>query len=494
MKRNLIYSVFAALLLASCSSNEDIPTPAPAPETLDAYLSLSVSNGAVLTKAATRAEDESVQTPTLEDPEGTTDIKSFTVAIFRGESTTGLTTENAITSNVEPEGSLVYLNTFDVEQLTATGDDAQKLCKPGIVADANGKNYQINGIKVKAGILHVLIMANMPADFLKGKSSITMTDLKNAIYGNLENEGFNNTSGSYPCSMSSEWMKVSIIPSNNTGNENDYNNRVYYILDGGKSAEATEEGSAATESDRKFNTYAGTDFILLTRNVSAIGLQNITLAPAKGWGEMKGAQLVLKSVFLANAVSKTSMTKEKTPGEFDYLCGLGSQLGGGENDLLAVKANKEASYLLKTLGTVNEGETWPTDYVTTSTNYYSDVTGLTSIGNKYFMTYENSTAMATGQQTLLVLCADYKYNDNSGIEQKLENRYYAVSVNDSKSSTSITGKDAGKLVGRNYIYKINLTIVGPGSKTPYEPLYTANATATIEVSDWTAEGIHQDVE
>lgn len=515
MKRNLIYSVFAALLLASCSSNEDIPTPAPAPETLDAYLSLSVSNGAVLTKAATRADEEETEDPTYgegttSDPEGTTAINSFTVAVFRGESTNGLTQENAITAPVvEPEGSLVYMNTFDATTLISSNDKAaQQLCNSGIVGTKNGKDYQINGIKVKAGKLHVLIMANMPSDFPKTKP-VTMASLKNEIYGDLANEGFNNTKveGSYPCSMSSKWFEVTINPNKDEDAKDapadKLNNRVYYLLGNGTVAKATEttQGTATSDANRTFDAYSGSaESIPLYRNVSAIGFKKITLDPSDGWGKTNGATLTLKAIFITNAVNQTSMTigtsvekgnntnkvysgGYKTPSGDNYR-------GNGKNAVLSKVNNKDdLPCLFKEWTSKN-----PTISSTNSTNYLPVNEDESCVG-KYFMVYENSEAMGAGdgKHTLITLYADYSYTDNRGDAHTVKDCFYTVVVNDENNTG--TGAGYGTYVGRNYIYNVNLTIVGPGSTNPFIPLYTANATAFVEAADWTgAVDINQGVE
>lgn len=508
MKRNLIYSAFAALLLASCSS-DDIPVPAPAPETLDAYISLAVSNGLVQTKAEAGGDAE---TPDASDPSygnggkeavdpaGTTAIKTFTVAIFRGKPSATISTAAAgggITAPVvQPEGALVYLHTFDASSLINSGtSDAKKLCKSGVVGTENGKDFQINGIKVKAGNLDMLIMANMPEDFLKGKTNLTKADLETATYANLANEGFNNSEETFPCSMSSQWISVNVDPTVGTTETaaEKLNNQVYYIFAGGKTelAKETTAESATSESERTFDdSKSSSDLIPLYRNVSAVGFQNITLDPAEGWGKTKGAKLVLNSVFVANAISATSMTIGTAPGKDDFYSGFDNEDMDGA---LVVTKNKN----LKNLKcTITENATLPTTgWAIKAVNYYDDLTGHKSVG-QYFMVYENSKKMnlGEGKQTLLILCADYIYKDDQGEEHTLPNRYYAVIVNDENSSYG--GGDGTKvLVGRNYIYKVNLTVVGPGSEKPYDPLYTANATAAIEAAPWSgAVDINQDAE
>lgn len=503
MKRNLIYSVFAALLLVSCSGNEDIPepTPAPVPETLDAYLSLTLSNGIVKTKAATRTDDavgDETTPPSYgdggssTDPAGTTAINSLTVAIFRGapsaESTAAGDGATTTTTVSQPEGSLLYLNTFSTkEAINKDADGANKLCASKIVKDED--EYQINGIKIKAGNIHVLIMANMPADFPKDKTGLTMDKMKTLTYGDLEHEGFNNNNedNTYPCSMSSKWLSYNVKP---TTAEN-ANNNVFYLFDG-SAVQATESTAAQTttvaDQDRTFNAGTG-NAIPLYRNVSAVAFKTVTLTPSEGWGKKNGATLTLKSVFVTNAISTTSMTvgtEIKSPA---YFCGHNQYRGAGKDAVLATVKNENKSYLIKAWNTSNpkikvSGNASNDPIV--SAVLPTDDSKATCVG-KYFMVYENSQAMgvAVGKQTLLVLCADYAYTDDQGESHTLKDRFYTVVVNDeSNTGTSGSNTGYGSYVNRNYIYNVNLTVVGPGSVNPYIPLYTANATAFVEAAAW----------
>lgn len=511
MKRNLIYSVFAALLLASCSSNEDIPTPAPAPETLDAYLSLSVSNGAVLTKAATRAEDGDEEIPTASnpgdgtdegyvDPAGTTDIKSFTVAIFRGAPTSG--TETLLSTPAEIEGSLAYFNTFPI----SIADDKKEnnLCVSNIVSSKTEidektgatiiKDYQINGIKVKAGNLKVLIMANIPEKELsKFAGCKTQNDFEKVVYGDLSAEGFNNAGPSYPCSMKSDWISVNIAAKEN--------NEVYYLFsdEAVQAVETTSDKTATTtDADRTFLPSSSTgSSIRLYRNVSAVAFKNITLDPSDGWGKTNGAKLTLKAIFITNALNRTSMTigtpitesiKEGAKSTI-YYGGYKTYHGNGKGAVLATVRNNEGlPCLYKDL----EKKGYLID-TKNGDNYLPVKAGETCVG-KYFMVYENSYKMNQdeGKHTLITLYADYSYTDNRGDAHTVKDCFYTVVVNDENNKG---GAGYGNYVERNYIYNVNLTIVGPGSTNPYIPLYTANATAFVEAAAWTgAVNIDQDVE
>lgn len=507
MKRNLIYSVFAAILLASCSSDDIAPVPVPAPETLDAYISLGITNGTVKTKADADADGDGEKPDTSygdggvnQDPAGTTAINSFTVAIFRGALSATAAADGIVAPVTEPEGSLIYLNTFKTDNLIDPTNDAEasKLCAAGVVGTADGKNYQINGIKVKAGNLRIIVMANMPDGFPKNVSAEKFME---QYYSNLANEGFNkkNESKTYPCSMSSKWLEVKIDPTAGEDASANLNNKVYYLLNS-KIEEAKETtGDGVTgESNRTFSSYTATEaeMIPLYRNVSAVGFQNITLAPADGWGKKGGATLKLKSVFVANAIGSTSLIAGEVPGE-DYIFysgynGVETVANGYKDDTNgALAANNTKMLNLNCSDFGNQTSLTAGGEALSSVSYHTDISeGHKSVG-KYFMVYENSLVLNpklekdenSDNRTLLILCADYEYTDDLGVKHPLNDRYYAIVVNDEKSST-ITGSGANQLVQRNYIYKINLTIVGPGSINPYDPLYTANATAFVEAAPW----------
>lgn len=41
---------------------------------------------------------------------------------------------------------------------------------------------------------------------------------------------------------------------------------------------------------------------------------------------------------------------------------------------------------------------------------------------------------------------------------------------------------------------ISLTIIGPGSEIPYDPMISANVSASVKVEPWNVKTIHEEVE
>ncbi|WP_455639965.1 hypothetical protein [Parabacteroides sp.] len=463
MKLRFILSAFAALLLVSCSSDDSVPTPVPVPETLDTYLSFAASNGKILTKGE------------ITDPDkATKEISTITVAAFRGEPTAlaNQAANEAGTAGLaaEKKGALLYMQTFKVK-------DAATSTPGNIVAEAvrdEKGNVEITGIKLKGGNVDFLIMANLPQE----PSSIkNRADLENWAYGDLSQEGLNYTGQT--CSMSSEWISVSLTPSKD--------NEVLFIHYG---------GSNKYEANAKEND--ANDLIPLTRNVSAICFSDIVFNPAPSWGGTKEAVLTLKRMFVTNVVSKTSLIAPSTfLNDWSFYCGGTEEEAGIDDEALKTVKNT-ANKLFSYTGFEN--------YTLKKNEHYNKNSERSAVGNKFFMVYENSTStkrgetksgLGEGEQTLLTLVADYKYTDSNGKEQTIEDCYYTVVVNDPNGDFDKGSQSGGikKLIERNYVYYIALTVQGPGSKKPFDPLYSANATAVISASQWgLGESIGQVVE
>lgn len=470
MKLRFILSAFAALLLASCSSDDSIPVPAPVPETIDTNLSIATSNGKILTKA-----DEP-----LNPEKATNKINTVTVAIFRGEPSTQANADsNGETSATvtSQKGSLLYLHKFDVVEKASESSNGE--IKAEAVRDING-NVQINGIKLKAGNIDMLIMANLPETPNVSKKS----DLETWSYGDLKVEGLNNKENQY-CSMSSKWISVSLTPG-----ADDPDNQIWYVYNNKGSYNATTENpfrSAGGELTTE-------NLIPLTRNVSAICFSNIKFSPAASWGGVEGATLTLKQMFVTNAIEKTSVLPSTTmKPDWKFYCGNDNSTDREDVNTVLKKVENEFDDIFQ------YEFTGPNLEMKKGDNYNKN-TKLSAIDNKYFMVYENSTetkfsdSLNDGKQTLITLLADYSYVDANGQTHDIKDCYYTVIVNDPDGSFK---GDTGikKLIERNYIYYINLEVQGPGSKKPYEPLYSANATAFVEAAPWTgAIDINQDAE
>ena len=128
--------------------------------------------------------------------------------------------------------------------------------------------------------------------------------------------------------------------------------------------------------------------------------------------------------------------------------------------------------------------------------------------NHEFYVYENklgeiakvdeaSANRAYANHTLLIVKGDYTYLpkglvDNESNYVKKEDCYYAIPVGE---KVTIDSKEIeGFYVQRNYKYAITLTIIGPGSEIPYDPMISTNVSASVKVEPWNVKTIHEEVE
>lgn len=130
-----------------------------------------------------------------------------------------------------------------------------------------------------------------------------------------------------------------------------------------------------------------------------------------------------------------------------------------------------------------------------------------TVYNKEFYVYENIDGQvllgetgldeAYANHTLLIVKGDYTYLpkglvDNESNYVKKEDCYYAIPVGE---KVTIDSKEIeGFYVQRNYKYAITLTIIGPGSEIPYDPMISANVSASVKVEPWNVKTIHEEVE
>lgn len=130
-----------------------------------------------------------------------------------------------------------------------------------------------------------------------------------------------------------------------------------------------------------------------------------------------------------------------------------------------------------------------------------------TVYNKEFYVYENIDGQvllgetgldeAYANHTLLIVKGDYTYlpkglvdNESNYVEK--EDCYYAIPVGE---KVTIDSKEIeGFYVQRNYKYAITLTIIGPGSEIPYDPMVSTNVSASVKVEPWNVKTIHEEVE
>ena len=103
---------------------------------------------------------------------------------------------------------------------------------------------------------------------------------------------------------------------------------------------------------------------------------------------------------------------------------------------------------------------------------WEDITGTVSTPNTTFYAYENTSEK---YQTLLVVAGTFSYKNANDEYVDVPDRYYTVAIGADNAVFSETAKsmlakrsvdDPNGGVYRNLEYKVNLTVVGPGYKTP----------------------------
>lgn len=112
---------------------------------------------------------------------------------------------------------------------------------------------------------------------------------------------------------------------------------------------------------------------------------------------------------------------------------------------------------------------------------------------------EDATGLnrAYANHTLLIVKGDYTYlpkglADTEANYVTKADCYYAVPVGEAVQIDGKTERDF--YVQRNYKYAIGLTIIGPGSEVPYDPMITTNVSASVKVEKWNVKNIHEEVE
>jgi len=110
----------------------------------------------------------------------------------------------------------------------------------------------------------------------------------------------------------------------------------------------------------------------------------------------------------------------------------------------------------------------------------------------YAYVYENTDV---NNPTLLVVKGKYSYTvKGSNTAVTLPDRYYAVIVNDPNQNRKFEGTISHNYIQHNNIYKIELTIAGPGSDKPFDPLPIAAINSKVTVEKWKVVNMNSDVD
>lgn len=415
--KNFMFATMIACAFASCSNDDEIPTPGTEPGVeADATLSLQVLGG-VDTKS-------NPFTGT-----GVTDstITSLTAYVFR----------------IGADGSSYVFET----SRAATDKLAEK---------------KVEKIPVAAGMKKVIVLANATAANLTvGTSTLANLCAQNLTYPTSESAGLSMNSAVYDL-----YVKA--------GNENclGYTNKPTGAIDATiNESSATpvatspiylyrnvakvmlSEVKMKTENAKYPNAALKIDsvYILHARKYSKIAFNNTT--SGQGWGET--AVKVEDEANYLNGVSGASYLKWA-----NFMAGKDKV-----KDYFTTATNNYEAGAITSLG----------DAVTsfTANSFIADKTTSVSKVDSFYV-YENP-AIEGGDTTLLVVVGKF-YPDGNTNATNVDYSYYTIGVGTDGLNANGVAKPAGAKVDRdvagvlrNLEYKISLTVNGPGYETPFGP-------------------------
>lgn len=398
----------------SCS-NDDVPEVKTITAGIpDATLELAVQTKSKGGLRATKGDNDAVDRSTWDYA-----VKNMTVAIFNA----GAYTENGVG---DKKLVAVFSKGFDT------------------VADS----YQVSGMGLQSGKVHVLVLANLSAanqqKLLASVASSNDADRMTydevlALPVSLDNE--NATNG---LTMKSEVLtNLTLAVGNNCI---------------GFTGDTKPEG---------YTEIYGKE-IKLTRVIAAIHLNSLSVINKT---ENNCQDIVVKNIFLANVKGDASIL--------------------GEVALEAKDGSYWAGAYANEIGPYKEYKATLKNSLLCQNVADDDVSGKTPIepGNAWagtsntFLVYPNTTG-GEGCYTLLIVEATYNYNDDSASQT----RFYRVPVNHKDF-----GGSSPYLVSPNYKYLIDLQ-VGIGSPIPYDDPQDAHISAKVTVAAWDVINIDQPVD
>lgn len=455
--QNNFFFIFIVCTLFSCSTdNEPIDQVLPIQE--NASLVLAVKDKGQNSSSSLRVGGITTKSGTENS-----DVKSLTVAIFNAGAFDG----NAIARN-----AMVYCITDDANVLEENTAETKEM-------------------KVQAGKVDIIVVANVGSAQERLEKAKDEDEFLSILAKGLEDETLENG-----LTMSSELFKEYEII------ENEINYFGYGVSTGPLSLDGYESGFEIK----------GNGPVDLVRDVASISLKSVTLSNK---GNYTSKSFVLKEVFVASAKSLSSIASTARWGEIEksfsienktdyqkYWVGqnfTGDQASMDEGSYKSGLQTAKDILLKRTLetenATLNLGGSWSADAVGT--------TVPSPVGHQFYV-YENTKGerLATdvvagkGNYTLLVVKGDYTYKAKGGEEITDADRYYTVIVNDPTMENTKYDDTVGKhsYVKRNCKYEINLTILGPGSELPYDPMISTNLSTSVKVEPWNVKNIHEDVE
>lgn len=353
---------------------------------------------------------------------------------------------------------------------TVSGSDITKTTTDNVATQEVGPK------EVYAGAADVIVVANASTGVQTALSNAGTKDAFLSTVIKLEEEDL--TKG---LTMSSEVLSVDLVA--NTTNFIGY---------------ASKKDEMITVGGKTGKEVYGDGPVRLVRDVASIALDFVVIGnPDKANYESKS--FTLKEVFIASAKGVSSVASSGYWGSIEKAFNF-TESGFGYSDY------KVGQKFSTTPANIDEGSYKRGTQTVLSRLLVENTEG--SARNHEFYVYENKQGeikegSETGanrdyaNHTLLIVKGDYTYlpkgladTDANYVTKK--DCYYAVPVG---AEVTINNKtESGFYVQRNYKYEIKLTIIGPGSEIPYDPMVSANVSASVKVTPWNVKEIHENVE
>ena len=230
----------------------------------------------------------------------------------------------------------------------------------------------------------------------------------------------------------------------------------------------------------------------LVRNVASIALKKVETSNPEN-ANYKSVSFLLKEVFIASAKGVSSVASKEEWGAIEKIIDftdpalgyLKYMVGREFSENIDEGSYKKGAQALKEM-LVQENTT--SDEALNHEFYvYENTKGEVKSG-------ESNVNEAYANHTLLIVKGDYTYLPQGAKESiTKENCYYAIPVGEEVTIDG-TEKRSKFYVQRNYKYEISLTIIGPGSEIPYDPMISTNVSASVKVEPWNVKTIHEEVE
>ncbi|WP_278631704.1 fimbrial protein [Parabacteroides goldsteinii] len=452
--QNNFFFIFIVCTLFSCSTdNEPVDQVLPIQE--NASLVLAVKDKGQNSSSTLRV-GRTITKSGIKD----SDVKSLTVAIFNA---------GAFDGNGIARDAMVYCITDEATVLDESTAETKEM-------------------KVQSGKVDIIVIANVGSAESRLKAAKNENEFLAILTKGLEEETMEN--GLTMSSIMLEGYEILADKINYFGYRSD--------------------GTGQYESGVEIK---GDGPVELIRDVASVSLKSVTLSRGENYASKS---FTLKEVFVANAKSLSSIASTTRWGEIEksfsienetdyqkYWVGqtfTGDQASMDEGFYKSGLQTAKDILLKRTLetedATLNLGSSWFADAVGTTTV-------PSPVGHQFYV-YENTKGerLATdavtgkGNYTLLVVKGDYTYTAKGGEEITDADRYYTVIVNDPTMENTKYDDTVGKhsYVKRNCKYEINLTILGPGSELPYDPMISTNLSASVKVEPWNVKNIHEEVE